>query len=71
MAVGFSDENAYNQKWEEQHDNKETHPRLGRLLTMDLNHGPQCDRCNQAVLRRIEHVTRQAHFGKGGTEGRE
>jgi hypothetical protein len=63
--------NPYNYDWEEQHDNKETHPRMGRLLKLDLGHGVGCDRCNQRKLVKIEEATRNAGFyrGKGDTNG--
>ena len=67
----MAEENVYDQNWETQHDNKETHPRLGRLLKLDLGHGVQCDRCNQRKLVKIEEATRNADFyrGKGSPNG--
>jgi hypothetical protein len=60
--------NPYDYNWEDQHDNKETHPRMGKLLTLDLKHGPQCDRCNRSIVGKIEYATRVDHFNKGGTD---
>lgn len=68
IASGNYEENAYNYDFEEQHDNKENHPRLGRLLKLDLKHGPECNRCNEAVLGKIEHATRIADFYRGKAE---
>jgi hypothetical protein len=62
------EENVYDYERETQHDNKETHPRLGRLLKLDLKHGNTCNRCNEAVLGKIEHATRIAHFYNGKAE---
>jgi hypothetical protein len=62
------DTNVYDYEREEQHDNKETHPRLGRLLKLDLKHGNTCNRCNEAVVGKIEHATRLAHFYNGKAE---
>lgn len=62
------DDNVYDYAREEQHDNKENHPRLGRLLKLDLKHGNTCNRCNEAVVGKIEHATRLAHFYNGKAE---
>ncbi len=67
VGAGDYEEDAFNYEREEQHDNKENHPRLGRLLKLDLKHGSTCNRCNEAVVNKIEYATRIAHFynGKG------
>jgi hypothetical protein len=68
VGAGDNQENAFDYEREEQHDNKENHPRLGRLLKLDLKHGVDCNRCNEAVVSKIEHATRLAHFYNGKAE---
>jgi hypothetical protein len=68
MAIVGYEDDAFDYEREEQHDNKENHPRLGRLLKLDLKHGSTCNRCNEAVVGKIEHATRIAHFYNGKAE---
>ena len=68
MAIVGYEDDAFDYERAEQHDNKENHPRLGRLLKLDLKHGNTCNRCNEAVVGKIEHATRNAHFYNGKAE---